>query len=80
MASDLFGGVAPWKARSEEDDGILDLLAAKAGERFLIFREDAQNASIGAVDELWVLVGQRGGFEFIDHVVIRVLDPDYLGG
>jgi len=30
------------------------LLAAKAGERFLIFREDAQNASIGAVDELWV--------------------------
>ncbi len=64
----LFGGVAALEARgAEKDHGVLDLLAAKAGERFLIFGEDTQNAAIGAVDEGLILVGQRGGFEFIDH-------------
>jgi hypothetical protein len=37
------------------------LLAAEAGERFLIFGENAENASVGAVEERFVFVGERGG-------------------
>jgi uncharacterized membrane protein YgcG len=35
--------------RAEEDDGVLNLLAAKARQRFLIFGENAENASVGTV-------------------------------
>ena len=58
---------------AEKDDGVLNLLAAKARERFLVLCEDAKNASVGTVDEGLILVGQRGGFKFIDHVGDSVL-------
>ena len=65
----VFGGIAPLKARgAEEDDRVLNLFAAKTGERFLIFGEDAKNAAVGAAEERFVLIGQRSGFEFIDHL------------
>lgn len=58
----------PLKARrAEKDNGVLDLLAAKAGERFLIFGEHAENAAIGAVEEGFVLVGYGRGFEMVSH-------------
>jgi len=64
----LFCGVASLKAGgAEKDDGILDLLAAKARERFLVFREDTEYAAVGAVEERFVLVGQMSGFELINH-------------
>ena len=48
----VFGGVAPLKARgSEEDDCVLNLFAAKTGERFLIFGEDAKDAAVGTAEE-----------------------------
>ncbi len=65
----LLGCVASLKAGgAEKDDRILDLFAAKAGERLLIFGQDAENASVGTVEERFVLVGQRRGVELIDHV------------
>jgi hypothetical protein len=64
----LLSGVAALEAGgAEEYDRVLDLFAAEAGERFLIFGEDAENASVGAAEERFVLVSERGGFEFIGH-------------
>jgi len=55
----LLGGVATLEAGgAEEDDCILNLFAAKTRERFLILREDTQNASVGTVDEGLILVGE----------------------
>ena len=50
---------------AEEDDGILDALAAKAGKRLRVFSEDTENAAVGTVEEGVVLVGQRGPFQRI---------------
>src|SRR5579862_5265151 len=64
-----FGGVPSLKARgAEEDDRILNLFAAKTGERFLIFGEDAKDAAVGTTEEGFILIGQRCGFELIDHL------------
>ncbi len=61
-------GCASLKAGgAEEDDGVLNLLAAKAGERFLILSEYAQDASVGTAEEGFVLVGQGRGVEFVGH-------------
>jgi hypothetical protein len=48
---------------AEKDDGVLDALAAKASERFRVFREDAENAAIRTVQVGFVLIGQRGPFQ-----------------
>jgi hypothetical protein len=65
----LFCRIASLKAgRTEKDNRILDLLAAKAGERLLIFGEDAEDAPVGTVEERFVLVSQRRGIELINHV------------
>jgi hypothetical protein len=52
---------------AEEDDGVLNLLAAEARQRFLIFRQDTKDAAVGAAEERFVLVGDRRGFEMISH-------------
>jgi len=49
-----------WKARrAKEDDGVLDALAAEAGQGFLIFGENAQAAAVRPVEKFLVLIGQR---------------------
>ena len=71
----VLSGIAPLKARgAEEDDCVLNLFAAKTGERFLIFGEDAEDAAVGAAEKGFVLVGQRCGFELIDHLETHVLN------
>jgi hypothetical protein len=45
------------------------LLAAEPSQRFLIFGEDAENASVGTVDEGFVFVSKRCGVESVDHVL-----------
>jgi hypothetical protein len=67
------GGSSLEAGRAEEYDGVLDLLAAKAGERLLILGEDAENASVWTAEEWFVLVGQRRGIEFIGHLGTHVL-------
>ena len=52
---------------AEENDGVLDLFAAEAGQRLLVFRQHAQNAAVGAVEERFVLIGDRRGFEMVSH-------------
>jgi hypothetical protein len=44
---------------AEEDDRVLDLLAAKSGQGLGVLGENAQNPPIGAVEEALVFVGQR---------------------
>ena len=53
--------------RAEEDDGVADAGAAEAAQRRQVLREDAQRASVIAVEELLVPVGDgrldgRGAF------------------
>ena len=64
----LRGVLASLKAGgAEEDDGVLDLFAAEAGQGFLVLSENAEDAAVGAVQEGFVLVGDRGGFELVSH-------------
>src|SRR5882724_1379880 len=49
---------------AEEDDRILDLLAAEAGERLDVLGENAQNPPVGTLQELLVLVGEGAGFKY----------------
>jgi hypothetical protein len=66
----MAGFFATVKARrAEEDDGVLNLLAAEAGERLHVLGDDADEAAIGAVEEGGVLIGQRGGFELRGRAV-----------
>src|SRR5579862_5238629 len=67
------GAVALEAGRAEEHDGILDLLAAKARQRLLVFGKDAQNAPIRAVEEWLVLIRQRSRFESLRHFFRHVL-------
>ena len=62
------GGASLKAGRAEEDDRVLDLLAAKTRQRFLVLRQNAQNASVGTAEEGFVLVGQGRGLKFIGHV------------
>jgi len=50
---------------AEEHDGVLDALAAEARERLLVFGKDAQDASVGAVEEARIFVGKRGAGVFV---------------
>ena len=50
---------------AEEDDGVADALAAESGERLRIFGQDANDASVGAVEEGRIFVGERGTVESI---------------
>ena len=64
IAREFARGLLTLKAgRAEEDDGVLNLFAAETGQGFLIFGQDAEDAAIGAVEERFVLVGDRRGFE-----------------
>ena len=45
--------------RAEEDDGVVDVLAAKTLQRLEVLGEDAQRTRVVAVEELLVLVGER---------------------
>src|SRR5579871_2769361 len=51
--------------RAEKDDGVLDLLAAEASQGLAVFGEDAQDATVGAIEKGFVLVGEGSGFEAI---------------
>ena len=53
--------------RAEKDYRVLNLLAAKARQRFLILGQDSQDASIGTVEEGFVLIRQRRGLERVGH-------------
>ena len=48
----------------EEDDRVLNALAAEARHRFLILSDDAEHAAIGRVEKFTVFVGERGRFQF----------------
>src|SRR5215813_4825732 len=52
--------------RAEEHDRVLDLLTAEAGQRFLVFRQNAQDAAIGAAQKRFILVSDWCGFR-ISH-------------
>ena len=67
--SEGFGGIAVSleAGGAEEDHGVLNLFAAEARQRFLIFGQDAQNAAVGAVEERWVLVGYWRRFQVVSH-------------
>ena len=45
--------------RAEKDDGVLDLFAAKPRQRLQVLRNDADEASVGAIQEAGVFIGQR---------------------
>ena len=51
--------------RSEEDHRILDLFPAKPRERFGVLRHDAQNPSIRAIQEWFVLIRKWCAFAFV---------------
>src|SRR5262249_42666631 len=62
--------------RAEEDDGLVDPLAAKATQRFQVLGEDAQRARVLTFEELVVVVreGATGGFRgFHDGSVAQIL-------
>ena len=74
----FLGGIVSLEAcRAEEDDGVLDLFAAEAGERFLIFGEHAKNAAVGAVEEMFVLIGDGSGFQVFSHSTALVLQLSF---
>src|SRR5256885_6306267 len=59
----LRGVLASLKTRrAEKNDRVLDLFTAEPGQWLLILREHAQDASIGAVEEWFVLIRNRSGF------------------
>ena len=58
--------------RAEEDDGVLDALATKARERLLVFRQNAQDPAIGAVEELLVFVRQGRSLELLLRLVVFI--------
>ena len=56
----MVGHVQRVKAgRPEEDDGILDALAAEARQRLGVFRENAHDAAVGTVEEGRILISER---------------------
>src|SRR5271166_121759 len=64
------GVLEPLKAGgAEEDNRVLNLLAAEARQGFLIFGQDAEDAAVRAVEERCVLVGYRRGFELVSHKI-----------
>ena len=48
---------------AEEDDGVLNLLAAETGEGFKVLRNNANEAAVGAIQKFRILVGQRCAFQ-----------------
>ena len=57
----MIGFLAAAKTRgAEEDDCVLNLLAAKSRERLEEFGDDTDQASIGAVEEFQILIRERG--------------------
>ncbi len=69
----LGGGGSLEAGGAEKDDRVLDLLAAEAGERFLILGQDAEDASVGTAEKRFVLVSQRRGVELVGHWETHVL-------
>ena len=55
---------------AEEDDGVLDALAAETGQGLLVFAEDSEGAAVGGVDEVEVSVGEGGALEVFGKVGI----------
>src|SRR5208337_4739454 len=50
---------------AEEDDRILDLLAAEARERFAVLGQQAQNSAVRTVEKWFVLIREGSGLEFL---------------
>src|SRR5215467_9078301 len=63
--------------RAEENDGVLDAFPSEASQRLLVFGKDAKNASVGAVEELLVLIRQRRAIVavliilLVRHVILK---------
>src|SRR5438445_1442536 len=53
--------------RTEEDDGVLNLLTAKTRYRLGVLRQNAQNSPIRTVKKRLVAIGQRCGCKFAVH-------------
>src|SRR6202007_1393001 len=54
--------------RTEEDDRVLDLLAAEARQWFDVLRKNTQNPPVRTLQKLVVVVGEGGGLEcFFGH-------------
>ena len=45
---------------AEEDDGVLDALAAETGHGLVVLGGNAEGAAFGGVEEVGVFVGERG--------------------
>jgi len=66
---------------AEEDDGVLNALAAKTRQRLRVFGKDADDAAIGRVQKGRVFVGKRRGIErirWIDLGVFRIRHPSIV--
>ena len=50
---------------AEEDDRILNLLAAEARKRFAVLGQQAQNPAVRTVEKWFVLISEWSGFEFL---------------
>ena len=64
---------------SEEDDGVLDALAAEARHGLVVLGENAEAAAVGAVEETGVFVGEgslgEGWWQLIGHAESRFRQP-----
>ena len=57
----VVGFFAPTKTcGAEEDYGVLDVLVADARKGLHVLGDDANQASVGSVEERWILVSERG--------------------
>ena len=45
--------------RSEEDDGVLDVLLAESSERAEVLGEDANRSGVGAFEKLSIVIRER---------------------
>ncbi len=76
MGGDVEGAEA---GGAEEDDGVLDALAAEAGHGLVVLGEDAEDAAVGGVEEVGVFVGEGGlregrggGVGGVGHCLVNV--------
>ena len=51
--------------RAEEDDRVLDLLAAEARERLAVLGQQAQDSAVGTVEKWFVLIREGSGLVFL---------------
>src|SRR5258708_19550540 len=56
--------------RAEENDGVLDMFATEACQRLEVLRQDAHDATVGALDEIVVLIDRKSTRLNSSHQII----------